>query len=461
MLQSRLFKHIDNSALIVFRVIFGLIIIAQSWGSIATGYITERIIPTQFTFNFIGFDFIQPFPGSWMYVFYAVMGLFGVGVLLGFKYRISMAGFTLMWMWTYLMDKAGYNNHYYLLLLLCIFMLIVPAHRYYSLDVKRNPSLKQISMPAWIPFFIILQMGIVYTFATVAKIYPDWLDATVARNLMARREHYPVIGELLQQNWAHWVIAYFGIFFDLLIVPLMLWSRTRKFAFIMAVFFHVFNSIIFQIGIFPYLAIGLFVFFFPPKTIHGLFMKKKAFYDENQVVLPKNNKLVVSFLTVWFIIQLVLPLRHWAIKDDVLWTEEGHRMSWRMMLRQRSGWSYYKVVDKATGKEEKVKKEDYLTPRQISATATQPDMIWQFAQRLKKEYAAQGKDVAVYVEAHVSINGSKFELLVKPQADLAAEKWNYFGHNHWLMPSPKSVENMQKKQAAFTETQSNFTKTRI
>ncbi|WP_316930169.1 HTTM domain-containing protein [Leeuwenhoekiella sp. MAR_2009_132] len=35
--------------------------------------------------------------------------------------------------------------------------------------------------------------------------------------------------------------------------------------------------------------------------------------------------------------QLELPLRHWIIKDDVLWTEEGHRLSWRMMLRSKGG----------------------------------------------------------------------------------------------------------------------------
>src|SRR5699024_10072348 len=144
MLNRWFFKRIDNSPLIVFRIVFGLLLIAQAWGSIFTGFV-GRLLKADFTFNFIGFDFIQPLPSIWMYVFYAVMGCFGVGVTLGYKYKFSIGGFTLMWTWVYLMQKIHYNNHYYLLILLCVFMWIAPAHRYYSLDTKRNPALKKIS----------------------------------------------------------------------------------------------------------------------------------------------------------------------------------------------------------------------------------------------------------------------------------------------------------------------------
>lgn len=445
MLNRWLFKQIDNSALIVFRILFGLIITAQAWGSILTGYVRERVLSTQFTFNFMGFDFIQPFPGIWMYLFFVVMGLAGIGVTLGYKYRFSMGLFTVMWTWTYLMSKTGYNNHYYLLILLCIFMWVAPANRYLSLDAKHRPERKRLHMSQWIPLFVIVQMGIVYTFATVAKLYPDWLDGTVATNLMAAKAGYPIIGGLLQQSWAIWTVAYFGIFFDLLIVPLMLWNKTRPFAFPAAVFFHIFNSIVFQIGIFPYLALALFIFFYPPKTIHRFFLKRKPFYEAGEILLPKQQKVIVAFLGIWFIIQLALPLRHWFIKGDVLWTEEGHRLSWRMMLRSRSGHSTFKIVDKKTGEEIYLNKKDYLTPRQQVATATKPDIIWQFSQRLKKEYEAQGKEVAIYVTSWVSVNGHRAELFINPEVDMAQAKWNYFGHNDWILPKKKYVPEQNLK----------------
>src|SRR5699024_839722 len=116
-------------------------------------------------------------------------------------------------------------------------------------------------------------------------------------------------------------------------------------AFAAAVFFHIFNSIVFQIGIFPYLALGLFIFFYPPKYIHRLFLKRKPFYDQGEIIFPAYKNLMTAFLGVWFLIQLLLPIRHWFIKGDVLWTEEGHRLAWRMMLRSRSGYSTFKIVD--------------------------------------------------------------------------------------------------------------------
>lgn len=446
MLHKWLFKRIDNSALIVFRVIFGTLLVAQAWGSIITGYIKNRVLPTvDFTFSFIGFDFIQPLPGKWSYVFYIVMGIFGVGVTIGYKYKYSMGLFTVMWTWLYLFQKTFYNNHYYLLILLCIFMWMAPANRYFSVDVKQNPSLKKLSMPRWVPLFVIGQMIIVYTFAAVAKIYPDWLDQTFPAILMHTREHYPVIGPILQEPWVIASITYFGIFFDLLVAPLMLWKKTRVPVFCLAIFFHIFNSVVFQIGIFPYLALGLFIFFFPPKVIHKYLIYKKPFYTKDEIQTPRYHKALVSFFAIWFIIQLALPLRHWFIKGNVLWTEEGHRMSWRMMLRNRSGTSIYKVVDKATGDTTIVDKSQYLTEAQSRSVSSKPDMIWQFCQYLKEDYAKKGKEIKIFVDCKVSINGKKKLRLIDPNVDMAKAKWDYFFHNEWLLPEDSEKTKSTKE----------------
>ncbi|NNC70151.1 MAG: HTTM domain-containing protein, partial [Flavobacteriaceae bacterium] len=178
-------------------------------------------------------------------------------------------------------------------------------------------------------------------------------------------------------------------------------------------------------------------FFFEPKTIHKIFLKKKGFYDKNEVIIPKYKPVLLVFLTVYFAIQLLLPLRHWIIKDDVLWTEEGHRLSWRMMLRAKAGSQTFVVVDKATGKKELVNLSDYLTTKQIRSVGTKPDFIWQFAQYLKKNYAKSDKDIAVYVKGVVSVNGKSSLPLVNDKIDMAAVKWNHFKHSEWLLPSKK------------------------
>ena len=435
-----LFKYIDNTGLVLFRVVFGFLITLEAFGAILTGWVRRILVETPFTFNFIGFDFLQFLQGPAMYYFFVIMGIFGVFVMLGYKYRFSMIAFALMWSAVYLMQKSSYNNHYYLMMLLCWIMAFLPANRWFSLDAKLNPAIKSAAMPRWILLVLILQVWIVYTFASVAKFYPDWLDASMAALLMESRADYWLIGDVLQLKWVHWCIAYVGILFDLLIVPLMLWRRTRMAGFIISVFFHLFNSIIFQIGIFPYMSIAFALFFFSPQTLQKRFLPKKTLYTGDEVIVPKNRNILVGIFSIYFLFQLGLPLRHWFLKDDVLWTEEGHRLSWRMMLRSKSGSLNVYVMDKVTGEKERYNFSELLGDKQQAAVRTKPDLMWQLAQKIHKVEKEKGRDVAVYMESMVSINHGGYHRFIDPEVDLAAEKWHPFKHSEWILPSPKKLE---------------------
>ena len=436
-----LFKYIDNSALIVFRMLFGALIFLESIGAIFTGWIKRTLIEPEFTFNFIGFDWLQPLPGQWMYAYYIVMGLFGLFVMVGYKYKLSMLGFALLWTGTYLMQKSSYNNHYYFLMILSAIMVILPAHRYASLDAKHNPKIKSTSMPNWCRWIFIIQLFILYTYASKAKIYPDWLDLTVPELLMKAKKHYLIIGDLLQHKFMHYLIAYGGILFDGLIIPLLLWKRTRKVAFFASIFFHLFNSIVFQVGIFPYLSLAFSLFFFEPRTIQKLFLKRKPLYTENHIEVPSYAPVFKTVFVLYFIVQIALPLRHHFIQDDVLWTEEGHRLSWRMMLRTKRGNAKFKVVDKATNNVIKVPLKKYLSGKQIRRIGSKPDFMWQFAQRLKRIYAEKGMDIEVYVTSYVSVNGKPRKQLIDPEVDLANEDWYHFKHHDWILPSNQDENN--------------------
>jgi hypothetical protein len=107
-----------------------------------------------------------------------------------------------------------------------------------------------------------------------------------------------------------------------------------------------------------------------------------------------------------------------------------------MMLRTRSGTMQFRVVDKATGAGELVSLKEWLTVKQIRKVKSYPDFAWQFAQRLKKHYAAQGKDVAVYALGNVRLNRRDAAPFIDPKTDLAAEPWDHFRHHSWILPSP-------------------------
>jgi hypothetical protein len=435
MLNKLLFRHIDNSALVVFRIIFGLLCFLESFGAILTGWVKRVLIDPKFTFSFINFEWLQPLPGNGMYIYYVVMSVFALLVMVGYKYRLSIISFTLLWAGTYFMQKSAYNNHYYLLMLLSAIMVFLPANKYASVDAKLNPQVKNISMPNWCGLVFIIQLFIVYTYASAAKLYPDWLNANVMGLLMSDKANYFLIGELLQKKWLHYFLAYGGILFDGLIIPLLLFKSTRKWAFIISIFFHLFNSIVFQIGIFPYLSLAFILFFFEPKTIQRLFLKNKLFYDKEEIILPSYRNILIVVGAGYFIIQLVLPIRHHFIEDNVLWTEEGHRMSWRMMLRAKSGITTYRVVNNETKKVFVVDMDQYLSRKQKQSASTKPDVIWQFVQYLNTIFENDGQDVSVYVDSKISINGKPFKTLIDPEVDLTNASWNMFKHNDWILPS--------------------------
>jgi len=459
MLNKFLFKQVDNTSLVIFRVFFGLLIGLEGFGAIFTGWVKRTFIEPDFTFPFIGFEKIltpihqtlkKPLLDFHLfgieqlnladysygfYLYFAAMGICGFLVMIGYKYRWSIGIFTVLWTCVYLMQKTSYNNHYYLLILLSAFMWIVPAHHYLSVDAKRNPSIKKIHMPNWCLWIFILQLFIVYTYASVAKMYPDWISGEVAKNLIASRRNLPIVGEFLQQNWIYYMLTYVGIAFDLLVIPLLLWKRTRVFIFCCSIIFHLFNSFVLHIGIFPYMSLALCIFFFEPETIRNIFLKKKEVYTGNEVILPPYRHIAIPIFTIYFIFQILLPLRHWTFEDDVLWTEEGHRLSWRMMLRSKTGNVRLKIVDKKTGEFITYKSPaSYTTSRQTKRIAVKPDMLWQFVQFLEKEYEKEGKEVCIYAEGSVRVNNHSFQKLFDPTVDIAAEEWSHFSHHTWLLP---------------------------
>jgi len=431
-MNRKLFLQIDNAPLILFRIFFGLLLALETFGAIFTGWIKNNFITPKFTFSYIGLEWLQPLPGNGMYYYFAVMGILGLLVMIGYKYRLSIGLFTLLWAGVYFMQKSSYNNHYYLLLLIALIMFFLPANRFCSLDAKINPSIRSFSMPQWCSWVMILQISIVYFFASISKIYPDWLDGTFIRLAFENSTDIHFLRQIFSHHGFQVFIAYAGIAFDLLIVPLLLWKRTRSIAFIASLFFHLFNAIFLQIGIFPFFALSFVVFFYPPAKIRKVFFRKKADPVSSEPT-EWNRSILIYFFIPYFIIQLALPLRHYFIKGDVLWTEEGHRMSWRMMLRARSGEAEFKIKDNSTGEVSLYDLGKDLTSKQYLFVTSKPDGIWQMAQYIKNEYRLRGKDISIFIDCKIAINNGPYRAFVNPRTDFAKAKWDYFFHNEWIL----------------------------
>lgn len=423
--------HVDNSPLILFRILFGLLLAAECIGAIFTGWVKETMVDPKFTFTVIGLEWLQPLEGNGMYVYFAAMGLLGVMISLGLFYRASVFAFTALWTVVYLMQKSHYNNHYYLLILLGVLMLLLPAHKAKSLDARWGLTTPAEVCPRICHWVFISQILIVYVYASIHKMNPDWMIGKPLDLWFQNKKHYWLIGPLLAKDWMPLLIAWGGIIYDGSIGFLLLFRRTRKAGFLLSIVFNLFNSAVFQIGIFPYLMILLSVFFFPPETIRRLFFKRKKLVTD----VPKSlSKGWLALAMLYFGVQLLLPLRHHFFSGNPNWTEEGHRLAWRMMLRVKSGSTTFEVVDKKTGEREVVLLRDYLSSHQISAMKGKPDMMWQFAQHLKKANIKEGRSVAVYATSFISLNGHPKREFIDSEVNLADVKWEHFAHADWIKP---------------------------
>ena len=258
-----LFTPVDNTPLVIFRVLFGFLLFAEAFGALVSGWVSRLFVQTKYTIPFLGFDWLATLlHGPIMYLWYGILALLGLMVMVGKKYKISLALYWIMWWSVYLSQKSHYNNHYYLMVLLCGLMLLLPAHKYFSIDAQK-PQNRSYSCPRWVYFLLISFFAIVYFYASINKIYPDWLNAIPVSLWFSQKSDYWLIGPLLSQNWMPWLISYGGIVFDFFIIPALLWRKTRTIAFFLNIFFHLFNSAVFQIGVFPYLMIAISVLFFP------------------------------------------------------------------------------------------------------------------------------------------------------------------------------------------------------
>lgn len=437
-------QEIDNSQLVLMRIILGLVIAIDAFGGMATGWTYRAFIEPDFTFTFMGFEWLQVFVGKPMYVIYTVFGICGLLIAFGAYYRVAAVGAAVTWTMIYFAQKTNYNNHYYLLMLLCWLLVFLPANRYFAYDVKRRPEIKSLTAPRWTVYIFIVQLLIVYTFASIAKMYPGWIAGEPMEIWFKMKENLPIIGSLLQDFHTHKFVGLGGILFDLLVIPALLWKPTRWLAVVASFGFHIFNSIVFQVGTFPYLMIGTLILFFSPEQIRQTFFKKKPSVEIPSLPVvafakrSAKDKVILSLLTFHFIVQLILPLRHHAFQDSVMWNEEGHRYAWRMMLRAKSGYVTLNVIDNETGAKYLVRPADYVSSKQAWSLAIHPDMFWQFIQVVKQDYADKGMtNISIYADSKIKVNKGRLHTFIDPEYDLAKAEWHYFKHSEWILPEPE------------------------
>ncbi len=441
--------------LAVFRVLFGFIMAVSIARFALMGWITELYVQPTYHFTFYGFDWVTPLGATGMHALFGVMGAAAVAMMLGWRYRAAAVVFFLAFTYVELIDKTNYLNHYYFVSIVSFLLIWLPAHRAFSLDVWRRPALRADEVPAWTVNLVKVQLGLVYVFAGLAKLHPDWLfEAMPLRLWLPAHGHWPLVGPLLEMPETAYLFSWAGAAYDLTVPFFLLWRRTRALAYAAVVGFHVATAMLFQIGMFPYIMILSTLIFFAPAFHERLLARARALgcrlagapgparegrggRPPRRVRYGRRASWALGVLVaVHLALQVLVPLRAALYPGELFWTEEGYRFSWRVMLMEKAGHATFHVHDPDTGRRWEVANYEHLTPTQEKMMATQPDMLLQFAHHLEDTYRAQGLgDVAVTVEAHVTLNGRRSALLVDPAVDLT-EVERGFAPKAWIRPAP-------------------------
>ncbi len=436
-LAARAFAPVDAASLVCFRLAFGAIMAWEVVRYFSNGWIAAYYIEPTFHFTYFGFGWVRPWPGAGMYVHFAVLGLAALGVALGFAYRLSAAVFFLGITYVFLLDQTYYLNHFYLITLLGLLLLFFPVRGAVSIDARLRPALRSDSAPAWALWLLRAQIAIPYFYGGLAKLNHDWLRGEPMRLWLAERTRLPLLGPFLTEEWVALAFAYGGILLDLLVVPFLLWSRSRRFAFVLALAFHSLNSVLFQIGVFPWLMMAATTIFFAPEWPRrlGLLSPRRPPERDPPVALPRARRWpILATATAYLAVQVLVPLRCYVYPGDASWTEEGHRFSWHMRLRDKEAQARFFVTDLDRGTTWTVEPSAYLTERQTRVMAGRPDMILQFAHHLAEGLRRSGRSrVEIRARVAASLNGRPPQLLVDPDVDLAGQPRS-LAPALWILP---------------------------
>jgi hypothetical protein len=450
-LRRYLQAYTSAAPLATFRVAFGVLVLASVVRFWAKGWIAELYLKPKFFFSYYGFEWVRPL-GPYTYGLFVVCGLCAVLVALGWWYRTAAAGLFVSFTYIELMDKSTYLNHYYFVSLAAFLLVLLPAGRYFSLDAHLHPARWRSQVPRWTVDALRLLMGIVYCYAGLAKLNSDWLvHAMPLRIWLPAKNDLPLIGPLLSEVWVAYAFSWFGAFYDLTVPFFLLNHRTRPWAYVTVVVFHVLTAVLFPIGMFPYVMMVAALIFFPADAHVRALTRLRRWVLRTSVAprlvqplvyAPRTKQALLLVLGTFFVVQLLLPFRYLLYPRELFWTEEGYRFSWRVMLMEKMGQVQFKVVDSQTGWARLVNNDEHLSVLQEKMMSTQPDMLVQFAHYLRAYYARRGvHQPKVYADAYVSLNGRLGKSFIDPTVDLAQAS-DDLRPKSWILPFDDEISGL-------------------
>ncbi len=432
-MTTRALKPVSTASLAAFRFLFGLVMFAAVLRYWAKGYLDAQLIEPAFHFTYEFAPFVRPLPAMLMRALFVVLAISALALALGFYYRIAVGIFFVGFTYVELIDRATYLNHYYLVSLLALLLCLLPADAAFSLDVRAGRTPRKLQMPRAMLWALRLQVGVVYFFAGVAKLRSDWLfEAQPLRIWLGAQRDLPWIGPLLGSVQAAYAASWLGLAFDLSVVSLLLWRRTRRLAYVSLVLFHMLTWLLFPIGMFPWIMMAAATVFWEPDWPVAALQAWRPELLPAVKSVAAMPRWLSAVLALHLSFQVSVPLSRHLLNPDSAWTLVGFDFAWNVMAAEKAGYVRLILEDTQSRQRTKLDPSRYLTPSQVHAMAQSPALVRDFARYVARQMRAEtGRSVAVYAEAFASLNGRPSARFIDPSVDLTGVL-----PPHWTLPRP-------------------------
>jgi vitamin K-dependent gamma-carboxylase len=381
-------QPVSGLSLAAFRIAVGIVMLLEaisfflpSESSGGRSHLDVYYAGKDIAFNlpYPGFGWLPLLPSPWMEGVGILLGVGAVGMVLGFRYRVSALLTFLAWGYLYVVEstRTYWMSYYYLELIVLFLMVWMPAAARWSVDASRLGDRNPSEIPFWPVYLLRAQLVVTYFYAGFAKLNHDWLFEGVPVRIFLEKPWVAArLKSLLPDAWASEVdravhspvlihfLGWTGAVFDLAIGALLLVRRTRTLGFGLLLVFHgtnhgiLFNDIVW----FPLLGVATATIFLDPDwparlgrwlTAPRLPKPEWRWALPGAVLLPGIGALLgwrssptpsapgagtwtalgratPALVAAWIAFQSVFPLRNLLIPGDSRYTFEGLSWSWRL-----------------------------------------------------------------------------------------------------------------------------------
>lgn len=377
-LRATLARPVDGASLAVMRIAVGATMFLEAVRLLTprAGVSLLRVyyVDAAYLFPFRGFEWVRPWPEPLMTAHVVALAFAGLTLAAGILPRISAAVCAALWSYVLLLDAARFNNHYYLEALLAAQLAFMPSGRRFALRVSRA-SPRQTLVPFWTVFLLRAQWIVVYFWAGVAKLSPEWLGYaepihTILRDPTTKLralDHLPdawvnAAWPYLASAPAAYALSYAGAVFDLSAGFLLVCRRTRFLGLALTLLFHATNHwLLFgDIGYFPILGGAAACIFLPPDwplrlrdwamrpswtppdrawLVAGVLFapglgallgwKGRSSLSPNGAAAPL-PALATAMILGWAAVQALAPAMQFLPPEPIVWSGKADQFFWRM-----------------------------------------------------------------------------------------------------------------------------------